>query len=158
MELRKMKAEDWSQVAAIYTQGLEQGVSTFETVCPSYETWDKAHLQDCRLVAEEDEKVVGWAALSPTSARACYRGVAEVSIYIDDAYHHRGIGKALMKALEEESRKLDYWELYSSVFAVNEASLALHQACGFRQVGYRERIAQDRFGQWQNTIIWEKRL
>ncbi len=156
--IRPMLPEDWPRVAEIYTQGLAVGNSTFERDCPSYEYWDKAHLQTGRLVYEENGKILGWIVLSPTSARACYRGVVELSIYIDLAYQRRGIGKALISAIEAHSRAEGFWTLHSTVFANNPASLALHEACGFRRIGYRERIAQDRFDRWQDTILLEKRL
>lgn len=158
MHIREMQAEDWPAVAEIYTQGIESGISTFQQVCPAYEAWDKAHLKQGRLVAELDGSVVGWAILAPTSARDCYRGVVEVSVYVHKGYQHRGIGRALMDAIEAKAKEMGCWTLFSVVFEVNKASLALHEACGYRTIGYRERIAQDRFGNWQNTIHLEKRL
>lgn len=65
--IRDMKKDDWESVSKIYVQGLEKGIATFETKCPTYDEWDKKHLSDCRYVAVEDGKVVGWTALSPTS-------------------------------------------------------------------------------------------
>lgn len=158
MMIRAMKAEDWPAVAEIYTQGIESGISTFQQVCPSFEAWDSAHLKQGRLVAEIDGCIVGWAVLAPTSARDCYRGVVEVSVYVHKDFQHRGIGRALMAAIEAEARSMSCWTLFSVVFGVNKASLALHERCGYRVIGYRERIAQDRFGNWQNTIHLEKRL
>ena len=158
MNIRAMSEKDWDSVAEIYTQGILSGISTFQRECPTYEAWDKAHLKNGRLVAEIDGAVAGWAVLAPTSARDCYRGVVEVSVYIHEAYQRRGVGKALMNALEEEARRVGCWTLFSVVFEVNKASLALHEACGYRTIGYRERIAQDRFGHWQNTVHLEKRL
>lgn len=158
MNIRAMTAEDWDSVAEIYTQGILSGVSTFQRECPSFEAWDKAHLKEGRLVAEVDGVVAGWAVLAPTSARECYRGVVEVSVYVHEAYRHQGIGKTLMAALEAEALRMGCWTLFSVVFEVNQASLVLHKACGYRVIGYRERIAQDRFGHWQNTVHLEKRL
>ena len=158
MNIRSMRADDWSAVAEIYTQGIESGISTFQQVCPTYEAWDNAHLKQGRLVAEIDGIVVGWAVLAATSARDCYRGVVEVSVYVHKDHQHRGVGHALMNAIEAEARSMGCWTLFSVVFEVNKASLALHETCGYRVIGYRERIAQDRFGRWQNTIHLEKRL
>ena len=93
--LRPMTGEDWPQAAAIYRQALEEGRSTFQTLCPSWEEWDRGHLPVCRLAAEEAGRLAGWCALSPTSSRECYRGVAEVSIL-----HGKGTG-----ALKEEIRR-----------------------------------------------------
>ena len=158
MIVREMKASDWAAVADIYAQGIESGISTFQQVCPSYEAWDSAHLKQGRLVAEIDGNVVGWVVLAPTSARDCYRGVVEVSVYVHKNYRHRGIAYELMTAIEAQARDMGCWTLFSVVFQVNEASLKLHERCGYRVIGYRERIARDRFGNWQNTVHLEKRL
>lgn len=155
--IRSMKESDWERVAEIYTQGIKRGNATVNTVCPSYAEWDAAYLKDCRLVAVLDGQVAGWVAILPTSAKKAYWGVVEVSIYINEAYQGRGVGTALMHALIEESEKCGYWTLYSAIFSINTASIALHKKCGFREIGYRERVAKDRFGNWQNTTIMERR-
>lgn len=155
--VREMKKEDWNSIADIYKQGIEHGKSTFNTVCPEFEEWDAAHIQECRFVDEEDGRVVGFTVLSPVSGSCVYHGVVEVSIYIDDAYQGRGIGAALLQRQCEESEKAGYWSLYSSIFSMNGISIAIHKKCGFREVGYREKIAKDKFGNWQDTTIMERR-
>lgn len=155
--IREMVPNDWKRVAEIYEQGLERGISTFNTECPSYEEWDKSHVKECRYVFVADEKVVGWIAISPSSGRCVYRGCVEVSIYIDEAYQGKGIGTKLLEKLCEETEKAGYWSLYSAIFSINKASIALHKKCGFREIGYREKIAKDRFGVWQNTTMMERR-
>lgn len=155
--IRAMTPADWPQVSAIYEQGLQGGTSTFNTVCPTWEEWDKSHLPQCRFVTEEKGIVTGWAAISPTSSRPVYRGVVEVSIYIHQNWRGQGVGKRLLSHLCDESEKEGFWTLYVSIFAVNKASLALHEKCGFRRIGCREKISKDRFGVWQDTIIMERR-
>lgn len=156
--IRRMNDSDWERVAEIYTQGLEGGFSTFNTECPTFEAWDAGHIKECRFVYEADGQVVGWIAISPTSVRPVYRGCVEVSVYIDEAYRGKGIGTSLLKALIIDAEKAGYWSLYSAIFSVNKASISLHRACGFREIGYRERIARDRFGNWQNTTLMEYRM
>lgn len=155
--IREMVQNDWKRVEEIYEQGLERGISTFNTECPSYEEWDKSHIKECRYVFESDGKVVGWIAASPTSGRCVYKGAVEVSIYIDQEYQGKGIGTKLLEKLCEETERAGYWSLYSAIFSINKASIALHKKCGFREIGYRERIAKDRFGVWQNTTLMERR-
>lgn len=155
--IREMKVEDWNKVADIYTQGMERGKSTFNTQCPSYDEWDKGHAKDCRFVYVIENQIVGWAAVSPSSSRCAYRGCVEASIYIDEKYQGMGIGTKLLNKLCEATEQAGYWSVLSNIFSINEASIALHKKCGFREVGYREKIAKDRFGEWQNTTIMERR-
>lgn len=156
--IREMNRNDWERVSEIYLQGIEKGTATFQTKCPSYEEWDKGHISSCRFVYEDEEKVVGWAAISPTSSRCAYKGCVEMSVYIDKDFQGRKIGTALVHKLVSEVQKQGYWSIFSAVISSNTASIALHKKCGFREIGYRERIAQDRFGNWQNTTLFELRL
>ena len=156
--IREMTVNDWERVAEIYLQGIEKGTVTFNTECPSFKEWDSGHIKNCRFVYVEGEKVVGWVAISPSSSRCVYKGCVEMSIYIDYDYQGRGIGKKLIEKLLCEAKKQGYWSIYSAVISINEASVALHKKCGFREIGYRERIAKDRFGNWQNTTLFELRL
>lgn len=156
--IREMCETDWKRVAEIYEQGLSSGTATFNTECPSYTDWNNSHIKECRYVYEESGKVVGWIAISPTSSRCVYKGCVEMSIYIDSAYRGKGIGTALVNHLISESQKAGYWSIYSAIISINEASIKLHKKCGFREIGYRERIAKDRFGNWQNTTLMEYRV
>lgn len=156
--IREMHANDWERVEAIYLQGVERGTATFNTEGPTYEEWDREHLDRCRLVYEDGGKAVGWAALSPVSGRCAYRGCVEMSVYVDNAYQGRGIGAELVGRLSREAKEQGYWSILSSVISINTASVALHRKCGFREIGYIDRIAKDRFGSWQNVTLFELRL
>ena len=155
--IRPMRVKDWDSMVRIYTQSLQKGDVTFTTKCPTYQEWDAAHIKECRFVYELDGQVVGYTMISPTSKREAYRGVVELSIFVDENYHRRGIGTELLTRLCEETEKYGYWTLYSAIFSVNIASIELHKKCGFRVIGYRENIAKDRFGNWQSTTIMERR-
>lgn len=156
--IREMRESDAARVLDIYKQGIESGISTFTAECPSYAEWDENHCKVCRFVYEIDGEVVGWVVVAPTSKRERYCGVVEVSLYIDDKYFHRGIGTALLDHLIEKAPGFGFWCLYSAILETNPRSIALHEKCGFRRIGYRERIAKDRHGEWRNTVIMEKRL
>ena len=151
-----MHDNDAAAVLEIYRQGLDSGEASFETEPPDWPQWQIKYLPFCRLVWEQEGEVLGWAALAPVSARACYRGVAEVSVYVADDRHGQGIGSRLMAAVVDESEKNGIWTLYSSIFPENEATLKLHLRHGFRKVGIRERIAQQH-GRWRDTLILERR-
>ena len=151
-----MKATDWEQVRSIYLEGVAAGNSTFETEAPSWEKWDEGHHQFARLVMRDGERVVGWAALSPVSKRNVYRGVAEVTVYVTESARGQGIGRTLLEALIKESERNNIWTLQASIFPENSASVKLHLACGFREVGRRERIATLN-GVWRDTLLFERR-
>ena len=127
-------------MAEIYRQGVESGNATFGEEVPSWECWDRGHLEDCRLVAEIDGRIASWAALSPVSGRAVYAGVAEASVYVGNEHRGKGMGSLLMQRLIESSESSGIWTLQASVFRENLASIMLHESQGFRLVGYRERI------------------
>ena len=154
--LAPMLPEHWEAVRLILQQGIDAGVATFETGVPEWSAWDAAHRPDCRFVALEDGGVVGWAALSPVSARAAYAGVAEVSVYVAASAQRRGIGRMLLEALVAASEAAGLWTLQAVVFPQNAASLELHRTAGFRVVGRRERISR-LGGAWQDTMLLERR-
>lgn len=151
-----MRASDWEKVSSIYLEGIRSGHSTFETTIPAWEQWDAAHLQIARLVMRDGDVVLGWSALSPTSKRHVYRGVAESTVYVAESHRGKGIGRALLDTLISESEKNGIWTIQASIFPENTASLELHLRCGFREIGRRERIAQLN-GVWRDTILLERR-
>lgn len=152
----QMKTGDWEQVRAIYLEGIATGHTTFETGAPSWEKWDAGHLQIARLVARKGDKVLGWAALSAVSSREAYRGVAELSVSVGEESRGRGIGRALLEALIEQSESNGIWTLQASIFPENTASVKLHLRCGFREVGRRERIGKLK-DVWRDTLLFERR-
>ncbi len=157
IKIEAMRPEDWPSVLEIYLEGMRSGFATFACGAPEWDAWDAAHLPVCRLVARDNAtRILGWAALSPTSRREVYAGVAEVSIYVASSVHGHGVGKRLLSALIADSETHGIWTLQGSIFPENAASLALHTACGFRVVGYRERIGQ-LHGVWRNTVLVERR-
>jgi L-amino acid N-acyltransferase YncA len=154
--IRELEPTDWPAVARIFEEGMLTGNATFETAVPSFEAWDAGHLAEHRLVVTLDGEVVGWAALSAVSDRACYRGVAEHSIYVAERVRGLGFGRQLLAALIASSEAGGIWTLQSSIFPENEASLALHTAFGFRVVGVRERLGRSR-GVWRDVVLLERR-
>ena len=155
--VRALRPDDWPNVAAIFTEGIATGDATFETAVPGWEEWDAAHLPAHRLVAELDGDVAGWCAIVPYSRRAVYRGVGEESVYVAERARGRGVGRTLLEALVESARSGGLWTLQAGIFPENEASLALHRALGFREVGVRERIGR-LDGTWRDVVLLELRL
>jgi phosphinothricin acetyltransferase len=151
-----MREEDWPAVRAIYEEGIAGGEATFETETPSWETWDAAHLHEHRLVARRGDDIVGWAAVVPVSRRRVYAGVAEHSVYVATVARGQGVGRLLLDALIASTERGGIWMLQSGIFPENTISLRLHQACGFRVVGTRERIGHHQ-GRWRDVILIERR-
>ena len=151
-----MKPDHWPEVKTIYEEGIATGKATFETTAGDWEKWDSSHLKDLRFVACENEMVLGWVALSPASGRCVYGGVAEVSVYVRLSVSGRGIGSALLNHLIEQSEKAGYWTLQAGIFEENTQSIRLHEKCGFRIVGKREKLGQ-LHGEWKDIILMERR-
>jgi len=156
VQIEKMGSDSWNDVLRIYGLGIATGNATFETQAPDWDSWDRAHRYDCRIIAKMAGKTVGWAALSNVSGRCVYSGVAEVSIYVDPDYHGQGIGNNLMKALTEEAETSNIWTLQASIFPENKPSMRLHRKHGFRVIGIRERIGK-MGNRWRDVVLLERR-
>lgn len=156
MSVQIMSDEDWPQVRSIFIEGLATGLSSLEESAPDWNSWNESHISSCRLVHKTDDKVDGWAALSPVSGRCVYGGVAEVSVYIAASKRGKGIGKILLQRLVAESEKHGYWTLQAGILSENKISIALHQSCGFRIVGIREKLGKLK-DQWKDIILMERR-
>ena len=147
---------DWDDVARIYAEGIETRLATFETEVPTWEARDRAHLAEHRFMAREDGRAAGWAALAAVSSRCVYAGVAEVSVYVAAAARGHGIGTALLTALVASSEAGGVWTLEAGILPENEASVRMHERCGFRVVGRRERLGR-MDGEWRDVLLLERR-
>jgi L-amino acid N-acyltransferase YncA len=156
VEVRALAERDWAAVRRIYAEGIATGRATFETEVPNRDELDAKWLPGHRWVAELDGAVVGWAAISPASARPCYAGVGETSVYVGAGARGRGVGRALVRRQVEAADAGGLWTLQTAMFTTNRASIALHLAAGFRVLGVRERIARWD-GVWQDTVFLERR-
>ncbi|MGL4741047.1 MAG: GNAT family N-acetyltransferase [Sarcina sp.] len=147
----------WGEMAAIYHSSIKTGITTFQRTVPSYEEWIEAHLEEFNILLLEDEKVIGFAALTAINSKIQYRGVAELSIYIKEGQRGKGIGTILLSELIKRSEDAGIWTLQATVLEDNIGSKKLHEKCGFREVGYREKIARTIFGVWKDTYLMERR-
>ncbi len=155
--IRLMQGQDMVRVLQIYEQAIQERQSTFDTECPDEHQWDQLHLPVGRLAVELENKVVGWAALSPVSTKKALWGLAEVSLYIDAAARGKGLGRALLAQLIEVAQGNGFWCLQAAIFPENQASISLHEKMGFRLVGVREKMGLH-FGVWRDVWLFEKRL
>ncbi len=155
--IRNMEKNDWVYIEKIYSYAIEEVESTFKAVCPTYMEFDTDHHQNCRYVACVNNEVVGFLTLMPTSTNVIYSGVAEVSVYIDVKYRGKGIGYKLMKQMLLNANKFGYWSIYSAIFSNNEGSIKLHEKCGYRLIGYKEKLAKDKLNRWRDVSLFEYR-
>ncbi len=156
--LAQLTAEDWPAAAQIYQAGIEAGNATFEPAAPEWEQWSRMRSDYPAVVARTpDGEVIGWAALTPVSPRPVYRGVGAISIYVAPERARRGVGRALLEALLDAAESAGFWTLEAGIFPENTASIALHESCGFRFVGLRERVGQMPDGRWRDVLLYERR-
>jgi L-amino acid N-acyltransferase YncA/protein-tyrosine-phosphatase len=155
LQIRPLVPSDWPQVSRIYAAGIASGNATFELEPPSWEEWRASHRDDLSFVAVDDA-VIGWVAASAVSDRCCYAGVVEHSVYVDPEHHGGGVGRLLLDTLIEATEQQNIWTIQSGIFPENVASVALHRACGFREVGRRERLGQ-LAGVWRDVLLLERR-
>lgn len=156
-KIEEMTHKDWDGVAKIYLEGINTGKATFQTEIPSWDDWNNGHIKTCRLVARLGDKVLGWGALSPTSSRCVYAGVAEVSIYIGEEHRGQGVGKSILETLVKMSEENGFWTLQSGIIKENIESIELHKSCGFREIGVRERLGKMSNGEWHDVVLMECR-
>ena len=157
MTLDELRPQDWDAVKGIHAEGIATRLATFETEPPTdWREWDESHVESCRIAAREGGHLLGWAALSAISSRCCYGGVGEASVYVAAAARGRGVGRSLLERLVLASEQAGLWTLQAGVFADNAVSLRLHQSCGFRVVGRRERLGQ-LDGEWKDVMLLERR-
>lgn len=155
--IRKMKDEDLARVIEIDNQGIEHGKATFRRIGYTESQWDSKYLKKCRFVYEVEGKVVGWVALIGATKSPAYTGVAEISIYIDNDYQGGGIGKSLMEAIITDSEREGFWTIESFIFSDNIKSIQLHKNYGFEYIGTRKAIAKDKFDNWKDVVVLERR-
>nr|WP_319483111.1 GNAT family N-acetyltransferase [uncultured Cohaesibacter sp.] len=163
IRFRAPREGDVTALSAIDAAGLATGHASFRSDPYDWQKFARTYLEDkgFALVAEVDGQLAGWAGVAMVSDRCVYRGVGEVSIYIAPAGKGQGVGRATLEALIRLSEERGYWSLIAQIFPENEASLALHRACGFRTVGTREKVGRMSFGPlkdtWRDTLMMERR-
>ena len=151
-----MLPQHWDAVKIIYEEGIVTGNATFQTAAPTWQEWDIAHIKTCRIIATENNEILGWAALTAVSSKCVYAGVAEVSVYVTTNARGKNIGSLLLQELINQSEQNGIWTLQAGVFPENKASISIHEKNGFRNIGHREKIGK--MGNvWRDTILLERR-
>lgn len=154
--IRPFVKSDFPSVKDIYQQGIDSGEATFQEQAKDYDVWNESLLPSCRLVAESNRQIIGWAALSSTSNRCVYSGIAEVSVYVSSNSQGLGVGNSLLKALIKASEEEGIWTLQAGIFPENKASIHIHSKNGFKVLGIREKLGQMN-GIWRDIVFMERR-
>lgn len=154
--INEMISSDWERVREIFIEGIRTANATFRTEAPNWDEWDKDHLNICRFVAKQDEKVVGWVALTPISSMHAFSGVVEVSIYIASSVAGKGVGSRLLQQVIDSSEQNKIWTIQSMIFPENAASIYLHRKFGFEEVGTRKQLGKLN-GVWRDVVLLERR-
>ena len=156
MFIREFEQIDYPEVKKIYQQGIDTGNATFQDSAKTWSEWDNSMLASCRIVATNNEQILGWAALSPISNRQVYSGVAEVSVYVADQSQGKGVGQKLLSHLITESENNNIWMLQAGIFPENIGSIQLHKKNGFRKLGIRDKLGKMN-GVWRDVALMERR-
>jgi L-amino acid N-acyltransferase YncA len=157
--VRPAQRDDAAAIAAIYNEGIQKRVATFETRLQTEAdivSWFDTD-QYPILVAELKNQAVGWVSASSYRPRGCYAGVAEFSIYVATTAQGRGVGGQLMAVFISACEEKGFWKLLSRIFVENTGSRQLCQRFGFREVGIYEKHAQ-LDGIWKDVVIVERLL
>jgi phosphinothricin acetyltransferase len=157
LKARPARREDAGAVAAIYNQGIEDRVGTFETEprqVGDIEAWFD-HAKAFVSVEDETGRVLGYAVAHPYADRCCYAGIGEFSVYVAREDRRRGVGRVAMSALVDAARKAGLWKLLSRVFPANGPSLNLMAWSGFTEIGVHKNHGK-LDGVWRDCVIVEQ--
>jgi phosphinothricin acetyltransferase len=158
--VRPARPADAEAVAAIFEQGIEDRVATFETRVPGVEDWRRrlASAEDLVLVAERDGRIVAFAVAGPYADRHdYYAGISEATMYVERASRRRGVGLTLLDALADAGEERGLYKLVGKIFTTNGASIELVRRCGFREVGVHRRHGR-LDGEWKDVLVVERLL
>lgn len=157
---RAATPDDAAAIAAIYNQGIEDRIATFETRLRTEAdilTWFGDRFPVVVVTEGAGGRVVAWAATSTYRPRDCYAGIAEYSVYVERGERGRGAGRLALETLFDAARAAGFWKLVSRIFVENTASRALMRRTGFREVGtYIRHGRLD--GEWRDVVIVERLL
>jgi L-amino acid N-acyltransferase YncA len=160
LTVRLAEPRDAGAIAAIYNQGIEDRVATFQT--RRHEARDFAgRIGDDRyplLVAESEGRVVAWAGVIPyTDSAEYYSGVAEAMLYVERGARRAGIGRRLLDELAGAARRSGFHKLVGKIFTTNEPSIRLVHRCGWADVGVHRRHGR-LDGEWRDVLVVERLL
>jgi len=145
---------------AIYNREVESGTATFDITPRSLHEqleWVVEHSgAHPAVVAVSDEgEVVGFGSLSPYRPRAAYSTSVEDSVYVAEEFQGLGIGRAVLEELLHLAEAHGFHAVLARIAGDNEASVALHVACGFELIGTEHEVGR-KFGRWLDVVCMER--
>jgi L-amino acid N-acyltransferase YncA len=156
--VRPARADDAEAIAAIFNQGVEDRVATFETELADAAIARRWVDEDLVLVADDDDRLIGWAKAGRYSdAHHYYDGVLEATLYVERGARRAGVGRALLAALADAAAEPGAYKLVGKIFTSNEPSIALVTGLGWREVGIHKRHGT-LDGEWKDVLVVEKLL
>lgn len=159
LKIRRARVKDLPAITDIYNEAILTTDATFDTepkTVAEQKVWFDDHgKKNPVLVAEVDGAVCGWASLSKWSTRCAYEDTAEISVYVKQEYHGRGIGKRLMRDVLIAGENAGLHTVLSRITSENAVSIYLHEQCGFQHIGVMKEVGK-KFGKTLDVCMMQK--
>ncbi len=153
---RAAHAED---LRRIYNHAVQTSTATFDITprsLPDQLQWLAEHSGAYpAIVAVDGREVLGFGSLSPYRPRPAYSTTVEDSVYVDESAQHRGVGRALLEELLVLAEGHGFHAVIARIAGDNEASVALHRACGFEHIGTEREVGRN-FGRWLDVVCMQR--
>jgi L-amino acid N-acyltransferase len=161
VRLRSARLDDAEAIRRIYNVEVETSTVTFDLVPRTLEeqrAWIRARAgAHPAIVAVEGDDVVGFGSLSPFRDRPAYATSVEDSVYVRRDQQGRGIGRLLLADLVERATKSGFHAMFARIVGGHEASIRLHESCGFERVGVEREVGR-KLGRWLDVVLMERLL
>jgi phosphinothricin acetyltransferase len=149
-------------IRAIYNRAIETSTATFEMTpksLPEQLEWIAEHsgAHPAVVAVDDQDRVLGFGSLSPYRPRPAYSTTVENSVYVDEAFQRRGIGRAILDELLRLAEAHGFHVVIARIAGDNDASVALHTACGFEMVGVEHEVGR-KFGRWLDVVCMQHLL
>ena len=159
--IRLAAPTDAAAIAEIYRPAVVERATSFEVDPPDAAAM-ATRIESCLerlpwLVAENDGVLLGYAYASPHRTRAAYRWSVDVSAYVSESAHRRGVGRSLYEALFRILVLQGFRNAYAGITLPNAASEGFHRALGFSTVGIYRGVGY-KLARWHDVLWLERAL
>jgi phosphinothricin acetyltransferase len=162
MRTRLIERRDAEAVRDIYNVEVAESTVTFDLVPRSVAdqiAWIDEHAggHPAIVAVDDRETVVGFASLTPYRPRPAYATTVEDSVYVRRDQRGNGVGRLLLADLVDLARDHGFHSAIARIVGGHDASIALHRACGFEQIGIEREVGR-KFGKWLDVVLMQKLL